>query len=206
VSSREGELGCGPAERTVSVDPLNLIRVIPAEGERLKETTSNTRILAEVSVTVALSLVLNYIKVFQLPYGGSVTLGSMVPVLLIAYRRGLKVGVFTGAVFGLAQMVLDGWVYNPFGMFLDYPLAFGVLGIAALFKRYPLLGVVAALTARFLSHFLSGVLFFWMYAPEGMSPIVYSAIYNGSYILPEMVISGILIYLLVQRKLLSLSL
>jgi len=116
------------------------------------------------------------------------------------------VGVFTDAVFGLAQMVLDGWVYNPFGMFLDYPLAFGVLGLAALFKRYPLLGVIAALTARFLSHFLSGVLFFWMYAPEGMSPIVYSAIYNGSYILPEMAISGILIYLLVQRKLLNLSL
>ena len=172
----------------------------------MSETTSNTRILAEVSVTVALSVVLNYIKIFQLPYGGSITLGSMVPILLISYRRGLKVGVFTGAVFGLVQMVLDGWVYNPFGMVLDYPLAFGVLGIAALFKKHPLVGVVAALAARFLSHFLSGVLFFWMYAPEGMNPIVYSAVYNGSYILGEMVISGILIYLLVQRNLLDLNL
>jgi len=172
----------------------------------LSETTSNTRILAEISVTVALSVVLNYIKIFQLPYGGSITLGSMVPILLISYRRGLKVGVFTGAVFGLVQMVLDGWVYNPFGMVLDYPLAFGVLGIAALFKKHPLVGVVAALAARFLSHFLSGVLFFWMYAPEGMNPIVYSAVYNGSYILGEMVISGILIYLLVQRNLLDLNL
>ena len=171
----------------------------------MKETTTSTRILAEISVTVALSMVLNYVKIFQLPYGGSVTLGSMVPVLLLSYRRGLRMGVFTGVVFGLAQMILDGWIYNPFGMFLDYPLAFGVLGLAALFKKYPLVGVVTALTARFLSHFLSGVIFFWMYAPEGMSPIVYSAIYNGSYILPEMVISGILIYLLVQRKLLDLS-
>ena len=171
----------------------------------MKETATSTRILAEISVTVALSMVLNYVKIFQLPYGGSITLGSMVPVLLISYRRGLRIGVFTGAVFGLVQMVLDGWIYNPFGMFLDYPLAFGVLGLAALFKKYPLVGVVTALTARFLSHFLSGVIFFWMYAPEGMSPIVYSAIYNGSYILPEMVISGILIYLLVQRKLLVLS-
>ena len=171
----------------------------------MKETATSTRILAEISVTVALSMVLNYVKIFQLPYGGSITLGSMVPVLLISYRRGLRIGVFTGAVFGLVQMVLDGWIYNPFGMFLDYPLAFGVLGLAALFKKYPLVGVVTALTARFISHFLSGVIFFWMYAPEGMSPIVYSAIYNGSYILPEMVISGILIYLLVQRKLLDLS-
>ncbi len=195
-----------PAERTKSVDPLNLIQVILAEGKTMKEATSRTRILAEISVTVALSLVLNYIKIFHLPQGGSITLGSMVPVLLISYRRGLRVGVFTGAVFGLAQMVLDGWIYNPFGMFLDYPLAFGALGLAGIFKKYPLVGVAAALVARFISHFLSGILFFWMYAPEGMSPIVYSAIYNGSYILPEMVISGIIIYLIAQRNLLNLSL
>ena len=188
------------------IDPLNLIQLILAEGKTLKDAKSQTRILAEISVTVALSLVLNYIKIFHLPQGGSITLGSMVPVLLISYRRGLRVGVFTCAVFGLAQMVLDGWIYNPFGMFLDYPLAFGALGLAGLFRRYPLVGVAAALVARFKSHFLSGVLFFWMYAPEGMSPIVYSAIYNGSYILPEMVISGIIIYLIVQRKLLNLSL
>jgi thiamine transporter len=171
-----------------------------------KVTTSRTRILAEISVTVALSVVLNYIKIFHLPQGGSVTLGSMVPILLIAYRRGLKIGVFAGTVFGLVQLILDAYVYNPFGMFLDYPLAFGVLGIAALFKKWPLVGVVVALTARFLSHFVSGVLFFAMYAPEGMSPIVYSAIYNGSYMIPEMVISGIFIYLLVQRNILNLSL
>lgn len=89
-------------------------------------------------------------------------------------------------------MALDGWVYNPFGMVLDHLLAFGVLGLAAL-------------VARFLSHFLSGVLFFWMYAPEEMSPIVYSAIYNGSYILPEMVISDILIYILVRRNIISVE-
>lgn len=171
----------------------------------MSESKLSTRVLAEISVTVALSVVLNYIKIFQLPQGGSITLGSMVPVLLLAYRRGLKVGVTAGVVFGLVQMVLDGWVYNPLGMFLDYPLAFGVLGLAALFKKYPLVGVVVALTARFLSHFLSGVAFFWMYAPEGMSPVIYSAIYNGSYILPEIVISGILIYLLVQRDVLNLN-
>jgi thiamine transporter len=130
----------------------------------------------------------------------------MVPVMLLAFRRGPRVGVFAGVVFGLAQMVLDGWIYNPFGMVLDYPLAFGVLGLAGIFKKIPLIGVVVSLVSRFLSHFLSGVLFFAMYAPEGMSPLVYSAIYNGSYMLPELVISGILIYLLVQRDLLNLNL
>jgi thiamine transporter len=166
--------------------------------------SSRVRLLAEVPIFVALALVLNHIKIYQLPYGGSVTLGSMVPILLLAYRWGLRVGVFGGAVFGLIQMILDGWVYHPLGMFLDYPLAFGFLGLAALLEDRPLIGVVVALTSRFLSHFLSGVLFFWMYAPEGMSPILYSALYNGSYILPEMAISAILIYLLHRRGILTL--
>jgi len=115
------------------------------------------------------------------------------------------VGVTSGVIFGLVQMLLDGWFYHPAGMFLDYPLAFGVLGLAALFKDSPPVGVFVALAARFLSHFVSGVIFFGMYAPEGTSPIVYSAIYNGSYILPEMIISAILIYMLVQRDILNLA-
>jgi len=170
------------------------------------ETRFDTKVLAEVSVMVALSLVLNFIKVYQLPQGGSITLGSMVPVLLISFRRGPKVGVFSGVVFGMAQMLLDGWFYSPVGMILDYPLAFGALGLAGIFRKTPLIGVVVSLATRFLSHFISGVVFFGMYAPEGMSPLIYSAVYNGSYMLPEMVISGIFIYLLIQRDILNLSL
>lgn len=170
------------------------------------ETRFDTKVLAEVSVMVALSLVLNFIKVYQLPQGGSITLASMVPVLLISFRRGPKVGVFSGVVFGMAQMLLDGWFYSPVGMILDYPLAFGALGLAGIFRKTPLIGVVVSLATRFLSHFISGVVFFGMYAPEGMSPIVYSAVYNGSYMLPEMVISGIFIYMLIQRDILNLSL
>jgi thiamine transporter len=168
-------------------------------------TSNKTRILAEIPITVALSIVLNYIKVFQLPYGGSITLGSMVPILLIALRRGPKVGVFTGAVFGLVQMLLDGWVYHPLGMLLDYPIAFGCLGLAGFIKKQPLIGVAIALCGRFLSHFISGVIFFGMNAPEGMDPVIYSAIYNGSYMLPEMVISGIIIYIIWKRNMIDLN-
>lgn len=166
---------------------------------------SNTRILAEISVTVALSVILDQIKIFTLPQGGSITLGSMIPVLLIAYRRGVLVGVFTGTVFGLAQMVLYGYIYYPLQIILDYPLAFGVLGIAGLFKKYPVVGVVAAMTGRFLAHFVSGIVFFAEYAPPEMGPIVYSAVYNGSYMVPETIISGIVIYIIIRRKLISLS-
>jgi len=185
---------------------LNLIQVILAEEKKVSSENFDTKVLAEIAVTIALAVVLSYIKIFNMPYGGSVTLGSMVPILLISYRRGVKVGVATGAIYGLVHMFLDGWFYSPVGMFLDYPFAFGVLGLAGYFKEKPVIGVVVGLVCRFIGHFISGVVFFWMYAPEGMSPIVYSAIYNGSYILPEMVISGILIYLLVQRNVLNMHL
>ena len=166
----------------------------------------DTRVLAEIAIAIALATVLSYIKIFSMPYGGSVTLGSMVPILLISFRRDVKVGVTTGVIYGLVQMFLDGWFYSPVGMLLDYPLAFGVLGLAGLFKKQPIIGVVLGMAGRFVCHFISGVVFFGMYAPEGMSPVIYSTAYNGGYMLPEIVISAILIYLLVQRDVLNMNL
>ena len=166
----------------------------------------DTKVLAEMAIAIALATVLSYIKIFSMPYGGSVTLGSMVPILLIAFRRDVKVGVVTGVIYGFVQMFLDGWFYSPVGMALDYPIAFGLLGLAGLFKKQPIIGIVLAMTGRFVSHFISGVVFFGIYAPEGMSPVIYSAVYNGGYMLPELVISAILIYLLVQRDVLSMNL
>ena len=165
----------------------------------------NTRVLAEIAISIALATVLSMIKA-GLPFGGSITLGSMVPILLIAYRRGLKAGLLTGIVYGLVQMIVDGWVYHPLGMILDYPLAFGVLGLAALFKKKPVIGVSVTLTLRYISHVISGILFFYMYAPEGVSPIVYSLTYNATYMIPETITSSILIYLLVQRDILNINL
>ena len=129
----------------------------------------------------------------------------MVPILLISFRRDAKIGIITGVIYGFVQMFLDGWFYSPVGMALDYPIAFGVLGIAGLFKKQPIIGVVVAMTGRFVSHFISGVVFFGMYAPEGMNPVIYSALYNGGYMIPEMVISAVLIYLLVQRNVLNMT-
>jgi len=159
----------------------------------------NTRELAEISVTVALSIILNQIYLYKLPWGGSITAGSMVPIMLLALRRGPKVGIMAGTIFGLVQMVLEGYIYYPLQIILDYPLAFSCLGLAGIFKKIPLLGVIVSLTGRFLSHFISGVVFFAEYAPPDVGPYVYSAIYNGSYILGEMVISGIIIYLIWKR-------
>ena len=172
----------------------------------MSKSNFDTKVLAEMAIAIALATVLSYIKIFSMPYGGSVTLGSMVPILLISFRRDVKVGITTGVIYGFVQMFLDGWFYSPVGMFLDYPLAFGVLGLAGLFKKQPIIGVIVSMAGRFVSHFISGVVFFGIYAPEGMSPVVYSAAYNGGYMLPEIVISAILIYLLVQRDVLNMNL
>ena len=152
-------------------------------------------VLAEIAIAIALATVLSFIKILSMPYGGSVTLGSMVPILLLAFRR--------ARIYGFVQLFLDGWFYSPIGMFLDYPLAFGVLGIAGLFKKLPEVVVIIALVCRLICHFISGVVFFGIYAPERMSPIIYSAIYNSGYMLLEMFISCILIYLLIQRGILN---
>lgn len=165
----------------------------------------DSRMLSEVAISIALGTVLSQIRIYQMPYGGTVTLGSMIPLFLLTYRRGFKVGAGAGFVYGLIQILLDGMIYHPVSMFLDFPLPFAVVGLAALLKKQPMIGTVVVFFVRFLSHFTSGVVFWWMYAPEGMSPIVYSAIYNGSYLAAECVITLIFVYALIQRNVLDWS-
>jgi len=166
----------------------------------------NTRVLAEVAMSVALAYVLNLIIVYHLPQGGSITLGSMVPILLIALRRGPRIGVFAGSVFGLVQLFLGGYWFTLVQVLLDYPVAFACLGLAGFFRKSPMVGVAVSVAARAVCHFVSGVVFFGEYAPPELGPVVYSAVYNGSYMLPELVISVAVVYLLIKRGVLEYSL
>jgi len=165
-----------------------------------------TKILTESVVFIALAGVLYEIPFYQFPNGGRITAASMVPILFIALRRGPKVGIATGIVFGLVALVLDAFAFvvNPVQVMLDYPLAFGALGLAGFFRKDPLVGVVVGIAGRFVCHFISGLLFFAMYAPQGESPVLYSAIYNASYLIPELVMSVILIYILQKRGIIEL--
>lgn len=165
--------------------------------------TFSVKIIAEIAMVVALSTALSFIKLFELPQGGSVTAGSMVPLLLLALRRGPVIGLFGCTLYGAIQFMIEPYVFLPVQVFLDYPIAFGVLGFAGFFVSYPLLGVVTGIGGRFIAHLVSGAVFFAEYAPEGMNPWMYSAIYNGSYLLFEIVISGVLTYLLIKRGILD---
>jgi len=166
----------------------------------------STKIIAEIVSFVALATALSYIKVFSLPEGGSITAGSMVPILWLALRRGPKIGLFAATIYGLVQLAVEPFIVHPVQILLDYPIAFGVLGLAGLFRNRPFVGVNIGIWSRFLVHFASGIIFFANYAPEGMHPIVYSAIYNGSYILPELAISTYIVYLLQESKVLKIFL
>jgi thiamine transporter len=162
--------------------------------------TSQTKILAEIIVCVALAAVLHNLVLFSMPQGGRVTAGSMIPIFWLALRRGAKVGVTAGIVFGLIVLMIEPFFFHPVQVLLDYPIAFGLLGLAGFFRQIPLLGVVVGIFGRFIAHFITGIIFFASFVPEGVSPALYSAIYNGSYLLIEFVISIVIIYILVGRK------
>ena len=165
-----------------------------------------TKILGETIVFIALAGVLYAIPFFQLPQGGRITLASMVPIFFIALRRGPKVGIVAGIAFGFVALVLDSFAFvvNPIQVALDYPLAFGALGLAGFFRKSPILGVIVGVAGRFVCHFISGLVFFAMYAPAGEAPAIYSAVYNGSFLSIELVMSLVIIFILEKRGIMKL--
>jgi len=156
------------------------------------------RILVEASLAAALALALSYLRIWQMPQGGSVTLEN-VPILIFALRWGLKAGTGAGAVAGLLQLILGGYVVHPLQALLDYPLAFGVLGLAAAVPRPIWFGLTLGTFLRFACHVLSGVIFFASFAPEGTNVWFYSVAYNGSYMIPNLILSIVLTYILWPR-------
>jgi thiamine transporter len=162
-----------------------------------KKAYRNVRVMVEVALAAALAIVLSLLKLYTLPQGGSVSL-EMIPVMYIAVRRGGTLGCLTGLLLGLGQLLLGAYIVYPAQVILDYPLAFSLLGVAGFMRRTPLVGVVVGCTLRFLAHFVSGFLFFAEYAPKGMNVALYSAVYNASYMLPETVLTLIVIGLILR--------
>ena len=156
------------------------------------------RMLCEGAIMVALAQILSYIKLMELPNGGSLT-PAMFPILLFAVRWGLKDGLLAGFVFGLLQLIFDGaYAWGWQSMLLDYLVAFTPLGLAGLFKGKSwgiFAGTVVGCAGRFVVHYISGVTIYKILAPTEFmgiiftSPEFYSVVYNGSYMLPNTVIA-----------------
>ncbi len=163
----------------------------------------NTWMLVEGSMMIGLAIVLSeYVKILKMPMGGSVTLGGMVPIFLFAYRWGGKQGIFAGIVFSILDFIIGGvYSLHPVSIIFDYPVAYGILGIAGFFKKTPVglvTGVFAGILGRFISHTFSGVVVYASFAPEGQSPLLYSILYNGTYLLPEFFITVVLTVLILK--------
>ncbi|MBM7582600.1 thiamine transporter [Caldicoprobacter guelmensis] len=162
---------------------------------------SNTRMLVEAGVMIALAQVLSYVVLFEMPQGGSVTAGSMIPIFIFALRWGTPRGLLAGMVYGILQFILGKkYSFHIVSILFDYVIAFGCLGLAGVLRHKGMVGVMAGVfmgvLGRFICHVISGVVVFASYAPEGQSPWVYSIIYNGSYLLPELIISMVIVGLL----------
>ena len=166
---------------------------------------TRTRMLCEGAIMVALAQILSYIKIMELPNGGSLT-PAMFPILLFAVRWGLKDGLLAGFVFGLLQLIFDGaYAWGWQSMLLDYLVAFPPLGLAGLFKGKKwgiFAGTVLGCLGRFIVHFISGITIYRIYEPTELfnttfaNPYIYSAAYNGSYMVIDMVLCLVITALL----------
>ena len=185
---------------------------------------TKVRLLAEAAILLALAIVLSFVKIWNMPMGGSVTLLSMLPIMLIAIKNGTAWGVCTAFVFSLFQLVqavIEGNVF-PYCTTIaivilcvafDYIVPFTCLGLCAIGKKKLgdigiYIGIAAVCIIRFLCHYTTGVVIWGQWA-EGMSKAMYSLIYNGQYMLPEMILTLVASVILLNakpiRKLLGLT-
>ena len=163
----------------------------------------STRMLMYISLMLAVTILLQQIRLYHFPQGGSVTLGAMIPLMLVSYRYGLSVGMFAGFIFGLINIILDPFILHPIQVLFDYPLPSMAAGLAAIFPKNFIASTILVFVGKFACHFISGVVFFASYAPEGSSPIIYSLTVNAAMIVPECIICCILLKVLPIERLLN---
>lgn len=158
-------------------------------GMSVSRKTWNAKSLAFAALSIALSFILSYIKIFRMPNSGSVTLASMLPLMLFAASYGVGPGLLAGAAYGLLQYLQGGWFVHPIQFLLDYPLAFALIGLAGLYKYMPkawsqwsiYAAMVLGALGRCISATLAGI-FYWETAPWA------SLVYNGAYLVPDTLI------------------
>lgn len=159
-------------------------------------SVSRVRIGVEIGLTIALSAVLSFIAIWEMPQGGSVSF-VMMPLFVLALLRGPAIGVVAGALYGVVDFMLKPFFFHPVQVALDYPIAYAVCGLAGLFAAHwaaevsegrigrglwtaVVPGVAVGALFRYAAHVLSGLVFFSSYAVEaGQAPVIYSAAYNS---------------------------
>ncbi|MDE6550001.1 MAG: energy-coupled thiamine transporter ThiT [Clostridia bacterium] len=196
------------------------LTVLLAMIDRKKRTgKQHTMSVVYAAICVALAFGLSYIRLFKAPYGGSITLFSLLPIALYSYIFGIRKGVLCGFVYGMLQAVQDPWVVHPLQFILDYPLAFSLVGLcgglfrnlfrskALINKRFSdavaiTLGITLGVIGRFMCHMISGAVYFGEYA-EGFgfaNEWLYSFVYQCTYVLPDGAIAIFGAFVLMMSK------
>lgn len=171
------------------------------------KTRHNLLCLCEGAIMVVIAQVLGYVKLWEMPWGGSICL-SMLPIFLFACRWGVGAGLMSGFVLGMLQFMYDGGFALGWQSIIgDYLAAFTVLGLAGLFrgkKSSIFLGTVVGSAARFLVHYVVGATIWAEYMPEtffGMTmttPWFYSLLYNGFYMVIDMILCLVVFFLMAK--------
>ncbi|MBR7796420.1 energy-coupled thiamine transporter ThiT [Agaribacter marinus] len=178
----------------------------------------STLFLVEVAIFAAFAFLLDFIPFLSFKVwaqGGSISF-AMIPIFIVAFRWGVKGGLLAGLLLGGLQLLFGPTVFVPLQGFLDYIVAFTVLGFAGIFAKpvqaavkegktkislyYIAVGVFLGSALRFLAHFTGGIVFFGEFAPEGQPVWLYSLLYNGSYMLPGFILSTVLVFFLFQKQ------
>ncbi len=194
------EGGLTPAGYALSVAVLAVcVAAGLALADRGGQKGGSTRRLAYCAMAMALAYVTSYIRVFKLPYGGSVTLLSMLFIVLVANWYGVRTGALVGFAYGILQFLQEPYFLSLFQVCCDYVLAFAALGLAGLLRKRKnglLYGYLLAVLARGAFHSLGGYLYWMDYMPDNFPKSltkVYPIVYNYSYLLAEAAITVILL-------------
>lgn len=160
-----------------------------------RRTKWDGRKIANAAMCIAISFILSCIKVYKMPQGGSVTPASMLPLVAFSVACGPLEGGIVGCACGLLNLIQDPYVISPIQMLVDYPLAYGALALGGVVRLIPLkkqfklpLAVLLGAIGRYFMAVLSGTVFFAEYAPLGQTALVYSLVYNISYMGPDALI------------------
>ena len=177
---------------------LFLLAIIFA-GKSSEKSRMTTKQLVFCAMAMALAFVTSYIKIIKMPWGGSVTLCSMLFIVLIANWYGVKTGISVGLAYSILQFIQEPYVLSFFQVCCDYILAFAALGVAGLFAKQShglVKGYIAAVLARGVFHSLGGYLYWMDYMPENFPQALrqlYPIIYNYSYLLAEGLVTVIVL-------------
>ena len=161
-----------------------------------KDKKTDITALTISALMIALATVLGQIKVFEMPQGGAVTLFSILPIAVCGYLLGTRRGVMAGFCVGLLNLIFGPYVIHPVQLLMDYPVAFGAVGLAGLTRKSKnglTYGYIIGLIGRYVCAVLSGVIFFGAYAPEGFNAWTWSLWYNLTYLAAEGIMTLIVI-------------